>query len=79
MLAWLIAAGSLSAVDAERSMARDAQHLGQWTAFRKYADETAVMFNPQAVWAHEFLAQLKDPPSSKERWRPCLGCRISRS
>ena len=40
-----------SAVEAERAFARDAQRLGQWTAFRKYADLDAVMFNPQAVWA----------------------------
>ena len=71
MLVLLIAAAaaSTSAVDAERAFARDAQRLGQWTAFRKYADETAVMFNPQAVWAHDFLAPLKDPPKAM-RWSP---------
>jgi hypothetical protein len=69
MLVWVIAAASMTAVDAERAFARDAQRIGQWTAFRKYADETAVMFNPQAVWAHEFLASLKDPPKAA-RWAP---------
>ena len=43
---------------------RDAQRIGQWTAFRKYADDDAVMFTPQAVWAHEFLKDSKDPPKS---------------
>ena len=28
--------------------------IGQWTAFRKYAGDTAVMFTPQAVWAQDF-------------------------
>jgi hypothetical protein len=69
MLELLIAAASLTAVDAERAFAADAQRIGQWTAFRKYADETAVMFTPQAVWAHEFLADKKDPPESI-KWGP---------
>ena len=78
MLVWLIAAASMTAVDAERAFARDAKRIGQWTAFRKYADETAVMFNPQAVWAHEFLAPLKDPPKAlswgpSESWVSCDG------
>ena len=64
MLELLIAAASLTAVDAERAFARDARRIGQWTAFRKYADDTAVMFTPQAIWAHEFLAGKKDPPKS---------------
>ena len=33
---------------------RDAQRIGQWTAFRKWADRDAVMFTPQAVWARDF-------------------------
>ena len=69
MLALLIAAASVTAVDAERAFARDAKRLGQWTAFRKYADESAVMFTPQAVWAHEFLKGKKDPPKSIH-WGP---------
>ena len=72
----LVFAASLTAVDAERAFARDAQRMGQWTAFRKWADETAVMFNPQAVWAHEYLATVKDPPKSiswgpSESWVSC--------
>jgi hypothetical protein len=74
----LAAAAPMTVVDAERAFARDARRLGQWTAFRKYADETAVMFTPQAVWAHEFLAGRKDPPKSihwgpSASWTSCDG------
>ena len=71
MLTLLLAATALpiavgtpvrSAVEAERAFARDAQRLGQWTAFRKYADLDAVLFTPQVVLAHEFLDGRKDPP-----------------
>jgi len=64
----LLAAAVPTAVDAEHAFARDAQKLGQWTAFRKYADETAVMFTPQAVWAQTFLKDRKDPPKAVEWW-----------
>ena len=57
-----------TAVDAERAFARDAQRIGQWTAFRKWADRDAVMFTPQAIWAHEFLKGKKDPAKSVEWW-----------
>ena len=78
MLELLIAAASLTAVDAERAFARDARRIGQWSAFRKYADDTAVMFTPQAIWAHEFLADRKDPPKSiiwgpSHSWTSCDG------
>jgi hypothetical protein len=78
MLALLIAAASMTAVDAERAFAADAKRLGQWTAFRKYADGTAVMFTPQAVWAQEFLASQKDPPKAiswgpSDSWVSCDG------
>jgi hypothetical protein len=67
-----------SAVDAERAFAADAKRIGQWSAFRKYADESAVMFTPQVVWAHEFLADKKDPAQSihwgpTESWVSCDG------
>jgi hypothetical protein len=67
----LLAASLPTAVDAELAFARDAQRLGQWTAFRRYADRDAVMFNPQAVWAQQFLKGQKDPPKSV-RWWPSL-------
>ena len=69
MLMLFLAATALpTAIDAERAFARDAQRKGQWTAFRAYAHRDAVMFNSQAVWAHEFLNGRKDPPKSVEWW-----------
>ncbi len=65
----LAAATPATAVDAERAFAADARRLGQWTAFRKWADPTAVMFDPQAKWALELLKDRKDPPRSVE-WSP---------
>jgi hypothetical protein len=67
--ALLLAATVPTAVDAEFAFARDAQRIGQWSAFRKWADKDAVMFNPQAVWARDFLKPLKDPPKAIT-WRP---------
>jgi hypothetical protein len=68
--AFLLAVAPVAtAVDAERAFARDARRIGQWTAFRKWADRDAVMFTPQAVWASTFLKTLKDPPHSIS-WRP---------
>src|SRR4051812_40690210 len=67
--ALLFAASVTTAVDAERAFAADAKRIGQWTAFRKYADKDAVMFTPQAVWVRDFLANRKDPPKTI-RWAP---------
>ena len=64
----LAAAAPPTAIDAERAFAAHARKAGQWTAFRDYAEPTAVMFNPQAVWAQEFLKGRKDPPSSVQWW-----------
>lgn len=64
----LAAATPVTAVDAERAFASDARQQGQWTAFRKWADPTAVIFDPQAVWAQDFLKDRKDPPRSVEWW-----------
>lgn len=63
------AAPAQTAVDAELAFARDAQRIGQWSAFRKYADRDAVMFTPQAVWARDFLMDRRDPPKAIS-WRP---------
>lgn len=68
-LGFTITARPGTALEAEYAFAREAQRAGQWTAFRKYADRDAVMFNPQAVWAHEFLKGRKDPPHSVN-WGP---------
>ena len=65
----LLAAAAPTAIDAERAFARDAQMMGQWTAFAKHADRDAVMFTPQAVWARDFLKGRKDPPKSVS-WSP---------
>lgn len=53
---------AMTAIDAERAFAAEAQKSGQWTAFRKYAADDAIMFVPQAGSAHEFLKDKKDPP-----------------
>ena len=77
ILAFLLAAAApLTAIDAERAFAADAQKEGQWTAFRKWADPTAVMWTPQAVWAHDFLKDRKDPATAvrwwpSHSWRSC--------
>src|SRR6185369_4914374 len=68
IVALLLAAAAPSAVDAEYSFARDAQRIGQWTAFRKWADRDAVVFTPQAAWAQQLLPK-KDPPKAIV-WRP---------
>ncbi len=68
--ALLLASAPLAtAVDAERAFASDAKRIGQWSAFRKWADRDAVMFTPQAVWARTFLKPLKNPPRAIS-WRP---------
>ena len=70
ILALLLAAAepSMTAIDAERAFVADAQKLGQWTAFRKYAADAAEMYVPQRVNAQEFLKDLKDPPASVFWW-----------
>jgi hypothetical protein len=78
MLALIAAATIATAVDAERAFIHDAHTQGQWTAFRKWADNDAVMFTPQAVWAQEFLKGRADPPKSidwapAESWVSCDG------
>jgi hypothetical protein len=69
MLALIAAASIATAIDAERAFIRDAHRQGQWTAFRKWADNDAVMFAPQAVWAQEYLKGRADPPKSID-WAP---------
>ncbi|MBA3666841.1 MAG: hypothetical protein H0W65_03860 [Sphingomonas sp.] len=64
----LAAAATPTAIDAERAFAARAQKVGQWTAFREYAEPTAVMFTPQTVWAQDFLEGRKDPPRSVIWW-----------
>jgi hypothetical protein len=65
---FLAAAPIPSAIDAELAFARDAQRMGQWTAFRKWADRDAVVFTPQAAWAQRALPQ--NNPRKAISWRP---------
>jgi len=53
---------AMSAIDAERAFVADAQKLGQWTAFRKWAAPDAIMFLPQASNAQDWLKGKADPP-----------------
>jgi len=77
ILALLLASAPVvTAVDAERAFASDAQRTGQWSAFRKWADPTAVMFTPQATWAQDWLKGRANPPRGL-RWaaaRSFLSC-----
>lgn len=57
-----------SAVDAERAFAADAHKLGQWTAFRKWAADDALIFVPQPVNAQKWLKDRKDPPVAVFWW-----------
>ncbi|MGH6705455.1 MAG: hypothetical protein ACREB1_01445, partial [Sphingomicrobium sp.] len=66
--ALLIAAAAPTAVDAERAFAADAQKLGQWTAFRKYATDDALMFVPTPTNAQTWLRGRDDPKQSIEWW-----------
>jgi hypothetical protein len=66
--ALLLFAAAPTAVDSERAFALDAQRIGQWTAFRKWADKDAVVFTPQAAWARDAFPK-KDPPKAIS-WRP---------
>ena len=76
MIALLLAAAVPGPIQAERAFAADAQRIGVWSAFRKYALPDAVMFTPQAVWAHEYLKDRKDPPKSFDWWptRTFISC-----
>ena len=64
----LAAAAAPTAIDAERAFAADAQKLGQWTAFRKFATDDALMFVPQPTNAQSFLKDRKDPPIAVFWW-----------
>ena len=71
ILAILLAAATaalMTAIDAERAFAADAQKLGQWTAFRKWSTADALMFVPQPTRAHDFLKGRKNPPVSVYWW-----------
>jgi hypothetical protein len=64
----LLAAASVSPADAERAFAARAQTEGQWTAFRAFATDDAVMFVPEQVNAQQWLKDRADPPVSVMWW-----------
>lgn len=69
MLALLLltaGAPAMTPVDAERAFAADAQTIGQWTAFRKWAAPDAIFLPPAPISA--VLKDAKDPPKSVEWW-----------
>jgi hypothetical protein len=72
MLPWLLMLAATPAattpVEAERAFAADAQTLGQWTAFRKWAADDATMFVPQPVNAQAFLKDRRDPAQAIDWW-----------
>lgn len=62
----------------ELALAREAREKGQWTAFRRFAADDAVMFVPEAVDARQWLARRQDPPQPVRRqphmlWSSCDG------
>jgi hypothetical protein len=72
------AANPSALIAAEIAFNRMAREEGQWTAFRKFAAEEAVMFVPQAVNARQWLKGRADPPSPvvwqpHEVWMSCDG------
>ena len=70
----LAAAPVPTAVDAERAFAARRAEIGQWTAFRKYADRDAVMFTPQAVWAQRVPRRTARTRPRRSRW--CAGAQL---
>jgi hypothetical protein len=56
-----------TAIDAERAFNRAAQTQGQWTAFRRFMTDDAIVFTPQPVKASEALPE-KDPPIAVQWW-----------
>lgn len=53
----------------ELAFARAAQEKGQWTAFRDFAADDAVMFVPEPVGAQDWLRRQSDPPQAVQ-WQP---------
>jgi ketosteroid isomerase-like protein len=69
MLFLLLAAADpdMGPVEAERAFARAAQARGQWTAFREFMTEDAIVFTPEAVKAKDSLPT-KNPPIAVQWW-----------
>ena len=58
-------------VAGEIAFAHAAREDGQWTAFRSFAADDAVMFVPGMVPAKDWLASRDDPPAAAQ-WQPHL-------
>ena len=56
-----------TAIDAERAFNAAAQAKGQWTAFREFMTDDAVIFTPQPVKAKDSLPE-KNPPIAVQWW-----------
>ncbi|HEY7806968.1 MAG TPA: hypothetical protein VIC34_07200 [Croceibacterium sp.] len=56
-------------VATELAFAREAQEIGQWTAFDKYAAADAIMFEPQVVKAKDWLKKRANPAQALT-WQP---------
>ena len=56
-------------VATELAFARAAQEKGQWTAFRDYAADNAMMFLPQPVAAKDWLKKQANPAQAVA-WQP---------
>ncbi|WP_077510771.1 hypothetical protein [Sphingomonas sp. LM7] len=69
MLALLLLATDpeTTAVDAEEAFRRAAQAEGQWTAFRKFATDDAILFLPQPEKVQKALPD-KNPPVAVQWW-----------
>jgi hypothetical protein len=63
----LAADPEMTAVDAENAFRRAAQAEGQWTAFREFAAEEAILFTPQPEKAQQVLPT-KNPPIAVQWW-----------
>ena len=69
MLALLLLAADPggTAVDAENAFRQAAQAEGQWTAFRKFATDDAIVFLPQPEKAQQALPT-QNPPVAVQWW-----------
>ena len=63
----LVADPEMTAIDAENAFRRAPQAEGQWTAFRKFATEDAIIFTPQPEKAQQVLPT-KNPPIAIQWW-----------
>ena len=54
----------------EVAFAAMAQESGLWTAFRRYAAPSGIMFTPQPVVADDHLVMADNPPAGTLDWQP---------